>query len=180
MERKFFPVYKGAIEGFVKNYSVKNLWRVESSVHSLDDIFQDSYILFLELKKKYGKDVNNPKWFMSLYKVSFINYFNKLSNRRTDFYDLKNLDIFNNKDFSSDDSYFSVLLSEAPHEIKAVLNLFINSPKDLLDDIFRSWKVRGKRKDDGNAFLCELLGLNKEDVDIKKSFKDYFLKDEVI
>ena len=73
----YFPKFEGAVEGYVKNFLKKNLWRVAATME-FEDAMQEAYLLFLILKEKYGP-TDTPQHFMGLYKSSWARRFNDLS-----------------------------------------------------------------------------------------------------
>lgn len=65
------PKWEPEISGMTYKYLKKNLWRCES-IHSIEDLMQDAYLLFLKLCDFYPR-VIEPPHFMSLYQRSLAN-----------------------------------------------------------------------------------------------------------
>src|SRR5580765_6608957 len=58
-------------EGYAANFYMANKWRCDH-IHSLPDLMQDAYLIFLNVKLTYPK-VIEPKNFMALYKRALAN-----------------------------------------------------------------------------------------------------------
>lgn len=180
-KQKYIPVFEGPLEGFAVNYITKNFWRVDSNIFDREDLLQEAHCLFLKMKGMYRK-VDNPKWFMALYKVALINYINKLSNTKTERF---GVEIFMEEDISDshvigihkthNEGEMLSLLEKAPPEVRAVLSLFLEAPRELLEKITESWKNQGLRKAEHNRHLGALLGYDSDQVDLIQSVRDYFL-----
>jgi hypothetical protein len=179
--------FKGSVEGFVVNFVAKNIWRVSKLVDR-EELMQDARTLFYECYDRYILlgNVDNPAWFMSLYKTSFINHFNAISNK------VSKLKLVNNfSELSTDEKEFSleensydvdynlgelmVKIIEAPPQIKEVLSALLDTPLEEMLLIEKNWKEKGKRKLDGNDFICTLIGIDPTENDMVKEVKDYFI-----
>jgi hypothetical protein len=68
------------VEGYAHAYARKHLWRVAIFME-LDDLMQEAYLAFMETKARYAGAVDNPKWFMSLYKTALFCAVNDLAKR---------------------------------------------------------------------------------------------------
>jgi|SRR3990167_8072454 len=177
--------YKGSIEGFVINYINQNFWRV-GEITSKEDLIQESLYIYYKCKNKYKKIWNeNAKWFFSLFKSSFINYFHGLSVKNTEKMDNEicidveeNYEEFisiyaiNRQDYN--EGYLLVLIEQAPEEVGAVLSLLFNAPKELLEEVGIAWRLRGKRKVQQNEHLCNLLGYNSDSVNLLDAVFNWF------
>jgi len=132
---------------------------------------------------KYKGRVDNPRWFMSLYKRA-------LANRITDFANscnrMRRLVCFTEMQDDSDPipyeekllggedtTNLQILLEEAPEEVRQVLTLLANMDTAMLGVIAQSWERQGKRKEDGNEFLCRLLGFDYRKVDLVEYTRQY-------
>lgn len=186
---RYRPEWKGPVEGYAVSVIHKNLWRFVG-IMSFEDAYQEAYLKFLELSNKYAGTVTNPRWFMSLYKRA-------LANRITDFANksnrLRRLVCFSELTEADDpipfeenlagerhdvDLDFEVLLEEAPEEVRQVLTLLANKDTAMLGVIAQSWQRQGKRKEDGNEFLCKLLGYDYRKVDLLEYTKNYLEGEE--
>lgn len=165
------PVWEGVIEGYAKNYSSKNLWRFNSIDYEYDELICEAYLVFRKCKKKYkGKDA---PLFMNYFKQSLMNRFNTLTLRS---FKLKENVVSGcvseREDLIDVNSKFNELLMAAPKEVKDVVSLIFNSPRELLKAVgFFKKKSRGFYN---NKLLCELLGYDERHWDLSKSVQEYF------
>ena len=153
---------------------------------TFEDLYQDAYVLFLELKIKYAGRIDCDSWFMSLFKRSFCNRITDKANEATDYRrqvcltDMEceedpRLDFLDT--IASDcvnEGYWECKFEEAPEEVRQILTLILRAPKEFLDVLSASWRMRGKRKVDGNMYLCALLGHDSKKVNLVENFKNYF------
>lgn len=189
MPRFETPEFKGPIEGYVVNFLRTNYWRIESSTPR-QDAMQTAYMVFLRVRNKY-KNIPMGPHFMSLFKMAWFNEFTDLANADTK---LRQLVPFKSKGHQEDhgwsevpgdpvntvigelecDGYLAVKIEQAPSEVKAVLNLFLNAPVELLDMALRGWHGRNKKsRAGGSERINRLLGL-PADRDVLKEVEDYF------
>lgn len=183
----FEPEWGGAIEGYVVRLINKNFWRFKNHM-AFDDVYQEAYIKFLELKERYTGTVDSPKWFMSLYKTSLQNKitdFANLSNRlgrQVCFTELGDYPCSNEERVSFQESLIGSLesdgpldvdLSNAPDEVRKVFVLLSSAPPELLSAMTDTWNANGKRKEGGNQFLCKMLGYDHSKVDLVETVHDY-------
>jgi len=186
-----FP-FSGPIEGYVKNFLRRNHWKVQ---HTLD--FDDSvseakltYIRLIRRLEKNGHKVENAKHFMSLFKTAWGRYFIDLSNKDTkklekpfrDFATEDNDDWLLNSEWMSgsciNTGYFEIVLAQAPKEVKQVLNLFLNAPKETLELAASSWSSSGRDTTIlGNAFLCKMLDYDPSKINLVSKVKLYLMTD---
>lgn len=168
----------------------KNLWRLSNAMQ-FDDIYQEAYLKFLTLRKKYAGVIDSPKHFMSLYKTALARKITDFSHESTKlrkqvvFTDLE--DNFGEETMDYSDlligetdmeGLLEIKLDEAPPDVRMVLNIMINSRPDLLEAIHDSWFDNGKRKPGGNQFLCSLVGYDHREVDLVARVTDYLENDE--
>jgi len=175
--------YKGPIQGFAKNYIRKNMWRLRGHV-LYEDILSDSYEIYMECFDRYGGIVDTPQWFMALFKRSFINYFHAVSTYATFLDSMGSIDVLMEEDndlrltLGVDNNIGELILkiTQAPEDVRKVIEF-------LLDDspshkAFESvWKEQGKKKVDGNEYICRALGYNPRKVDLISMVYNYFIDD---
>lgn len=172
LKRKYIIKWDGPIAGYATNYVLKHHWRV-SRIMEIEDAKQESYVVFLKVKRAYGSKVDNGAWFMSLYKRALTNRFNDLSDKNTNL----SVECFNVQMSDAktlDSGILKIVMEEAPEEIKGVLSLFLDAPKELLDLAVEAWESEGKKKIHGNQFLCAMLGYDHLKIDLTKNVKTYF------
>lgn len=176
------PTFKGPIEGWLTNYCAANQWRTRG-LAEFDDLLQDGYIVFARCAARYP-ELDAPEHFMALYKTAWINHFNDLSVKATR---IRNESADQLSDGESErvsadslvgesdnDGYLSVLIAEAPREVKLVLSLFLNAPSELLDAALLGWRGKDRRcRTNGSKVICRLLGL-PADLDVLQMVEDHF------
>jgi len=142
----------------------------------MEDARQEAYVVFLKVKKAYGSKVDNGAWFMSLYKRALANRFNDLSDKNTSV-SAETLGVIAPDSKTFDKGLLTTMIEEAPEEVKSVLSLFLDAPKELLDLAVDVWEQDGKKKIHGNQFLCKMLGYNSSKTDLPRKVKSYFKED---
>ena len=180
--KKFVPKFEGPIEGYVVNYMKLNFWRIQT-VFTMDELMQEARITFLYLKSKYP-NIDTPEWFMAVFKTAFKRKIDTWSVRdakrrkpETCFSDAFDGDSeIESLVVGVDHNYgfLAVMIEEAPEEVLSVLSLMLNCPRELFDLMIDMWRSKGKKKEHGNEFLCEVLGYDSEKVDLVKAVKEYF------
>lgn len=156
---------------------------------SFDDAYQEAYVKFLELRTKYLGHIDSPRWFMALYKTALANRITDFANesnryrRQVCFTDLGDtmapdgqLVSYQELLLGDEDTaaLFELRLEKSPPEVRQVLTLLVNSRPDMVEAIAETWNGSGKRKEDGNQFLCRLLGYDHREVDLVERVRDYF------
>ncbi len=175
----YFPKFDGAIESYVKNFLKKNLWRVASTL-DYEDAMQEAYLVFMILKTRYGT-TDTPQHFMGLFKTSWTRRFHDLSTvdskYRGRIYFLTEEEEEIRKDEvagdSDTDGLLSILLSEAPEEIRKLMTVMLSIPQTLLMQAIKSWEsVSGS--DDYINMLSKLAGL-PAGFNVEREFVDFIL-----
>ena len=172
MKRKYIINWDGPVAGYAHNFTSKNYWRV-SRIMEMEDTRQEAYVVFLKVKKAYGSKIDNGAWFMSLYKRALSNRFNDLSDKNTAV-SAEAMGAIVPDSKTLDRSLLMTMIEEAPEEVKSVLSLFLEAPKELLDLAVNAWEQDGKKKIHGNQFLCKMLGHDSLKTDLPKQVKTYF------
>lgn len=175
MKRKFLATWEGPINGYAVNYVNANLWRLYNR-YNFDELVNEAFLVYCKVSITYANKVDNPKWFMALYKTALSNRMHDLSKTINQLVEDCEEPYKGSSLVTSNDGYLEVLLNQAPSEISSVLSLFINAPQELLDLAFSSWKSNGGKKITGNRFLSSVLGL-KDTRDMCKMVTDYLIKD---
>jgi hypothetical protein len=73
------PQWRGVFENYARQFAHDNHWRVRNIVGGLDDAVQECAVVFCHCCKLYGDAVDNPAWFMALFKRSLANRFVSLA-----------------------------------------------------------------------------------------------------
>lgn len=72
------PVWDAVFEGWSRRFVGRNHWRV-AAILDPDEATQECALVFARCARHYTGKVDNPAWFMSLYKVAVSNHFNNLA-----------------------------------------------------------------------------------------------------
>lgn len=166
--------FQGMVENWTRKELRKNLWRIESGVVGIEDLMQDSFLLFEKIKRKY-KYVDENRWLFALYKTAFFNELvdlSKANSKRLEFeVELKEQET----EFYGDVSWQRLrvrerFLSGLPSEVKKVMFIFLNCP----DEVFQ---IGVKAIHRNKPFLIrDIFGLSlcevKEAIDYLKSTLD--------
>lgn len=78
------------------------------------------------------------------------------------------------------DGHLHKKLEDAPYEVRRVLTLMAQADPHLLAAASQTWSDKGKRKDGGNQFLCQMLGYDPRRVDLVQLVRDYLEEDDGI
>ena len=74
------PKWNGEVVGYAVKYLANNAWRVTPE-HELDDLFQESYLLFVRLQERY--DFKTASHFMAMWKRCLVNMIGNMAAVRT-------------------------------------------------------------------------------------------------
>lgn len=156
------------IKGWIVNTAKKNYWRVPAW-YELDDLIQEGYICYCNCNLKYGNDLT-ASHFMALVKVSYIRHIHDLANSRTrnsaELMVSIDSPIFSRAE--PEDATFFTLLRQLPSELQELLSILLNDAKDI--PMLRD----GRERETTNAYLCRLIGIDPEHVNLQAVFKEHF------
>ena len=156
------------IRGWLVNTAKKNYWRVPSW-YDLDDLIQDGYICYSICNRKYGHDLQ-PSHFMALVKVSYINHIHDLANSKTrnspELIVPMDSPVFSRAE--PEEATFFTLLKQLPNELQELLFILLNDAKSI--PMLRN----GRERESTNAYLCRLIGVDPEYVNLQAVFKEHF------
>lgn len=177
MKRVYLARFNGPVKGFAVNYLKRNYWRVQGFIE-YDDLMQEAEFINLKIVRKYH--IENAAHHMALFKSSFVNYVNGLSNKRTqrgahevDLSDEIAEEYAQDGPVSYNDGYLFCLIEQAPAEVRAVLSLLSAAPRELIEEITKSWRLNGRRKAISSKHLGELLGYSS-DTDLIREVEEFF------
>lgn len=170
------PQYNGSIQGWAVRYSAANAWKV-SAIMELDDLLQESYMIFLKCKERYPA-LEEAKHFMALYKRAFINHVTDLGESATRSKGETDGDIqyiYDTQQGETDnDGRLATLLRQAPREVQMVLNLMLNAPQELVDLTVAGWHTIDRRcANGGSGRINAALGLDPK-LNVMQMVHDYF------
>lgn len=182
----YSPEWSGPIEGWTVNFVAKNLWKV-ARTQQRDDVMQEAYEVFMRVCRRYP-EVEDAPHFMALYKTSWVRHFTDLANADTADRVTTGMtvqrrgageeDEGDERDFvgaTDNDGALSVLIRQAPAEVKAVINLFLSAPQEILDMALAGWSDRrdARYATGGSRRLCRLLGLD-DSLDVMAMVEQHF------
>ena len=155
---RFRPSFKGPIEGYLVNSIQKNLWRVDQ-VMTREDLYQDGLMIFCLIRQRYAHLVDNPKWFMALYKRALSNHIHDISKVQTKLAQLVELPIdIEDSTPSMAEAEAIGLLADAPPEVSDVVRLFLHAPSEWWTVLSRAWNARGSRRKSARRVIAGALG----------------------
>ena len=101
-----------------------------------EDCLQVSAEVFVRCHNLYAEKVDEPKWFMALYKRALSNEFHTLSSqcteKRTAEFDYAEASVFSRSNVEHEEASFLVALQEASSELKDVFRVVANAPSEFL------------------------------------------------
>lgn len=77
---RYTPQWEGPIAGFTVN-AIRRVFPSLASRYEFEDLLQEARIKFFMCCRAYQGKVDNPAWFMSLYKRALVNHLNTLTER---------------------------------------------------------------------------------------------------
>lgn len=119
----FVPRWVGPIQGHAINQA-RRFYPQLAAHFEFEDLLQESYIVFLRCKRRYHGKVDNPAWFMSLFKTALHNQFLKLISSRPGYNlieDYAEDSIREPVGDTENSGFLSHLLSQLPVEILQLL-----------------------------------------------------------
>lgn len=158
--RKYSPQFAGPIEGYCVNHLKQNFWRLQSSME-YQDAMQEAQLVFYRLVAKYPK-VKEPQHFMALFKTAWGRRVTDLAHVDTHCRcEVAVPDDGDSSDLPGDldnNGMVTLMIQQAPAEVKRVLALFLVAPAELLELAVTSWRQNGHNSPEGNKWLCRSLG----------------------
>jgi hypothetical protein len=151
------PEWRGPFEGWAKRWVAENYWRVQNHVGSPEDALQECALIFTYCIKYYGETVDNPAWFMALFKISVQRRWCSYSlcdHRRRDGVDTLANEMENA--IEQDDGYAVAaadLNSQISGELRHFVDILLNAPREVFEII-----MENKRK--ANRRLCRFAGVH--------------------
>jgi hypothetical protein len=131
------PEFAGPIEGYVHNFLKTNFWKVSRSME-YEDCIQEARLVFLECKSRYPV-VDNPKWFMSLFKRAWFTHFVDLASSDTkakaEVTEFDETPVLESVVGDDHPGMVLMMIEKAPQEIKSVMALLINAPTELIETL---------------------------------------------
>lgn len=121
----------------------QNFWRVRHVLGDQEDAMSECAVQWCECRKRYGAHVDNPAWFMHLYKMCVMSRFTDLANKNTRRIDVVTACDMGESQFDGlPDSQaleqldLSIKLQTVSSELKEVLTILFNAPREAFDGLF--------------------------------------------
>jgi hypothetical protein len=76
---RYIPEWSPPFQIWSRRWVDRNFWRVAEKVGTKEDAMQECALIFSRCAMKYRDTIDNPAWFMGIYKVSVINEWNRYS-----------------------------------------------------------------------------------------------------
>ena len=160
---KFRPEWENSVfKKWASSYIHKNSWRIRNFFDEEEALQECGALVFAKCLHEYKYTVDNPKWFMALFKTSVINQVNKYaiksSKEREAISSYREIKKINTE--YSEGSLYSILTS-ASEELQSVLKVVANAPSEFLDILLDN-SATDKR---WSRRLCRLCKVNmNEDI----------------
>jgi DNA-directed RNA polymerase specialized sigma24 family protein len=137
------PLWGGSFEAWAKKYVGKNLWRVNKQF-AHEDAMQECVLIFLRCAKLYEGKIDNPAWFMSIFKISVINDFNTFAKRDSRMRQAEAMAAHayeprHHIEFSQ--GPLMAIISKGSEELKQVLKVIVESPSEFVGLLLQDAKI---------------------------------------
>ena len=133
----------GVFEQWARRWVSKNHWRVAHTIGDREDCLQECALIFTRCLNRYKTKVDNPAWFMALFKVAVANTWILLSKRDTrarpvsqDWGVLDARGDPSDSNVAFNDGPLLAALHEASDEVRTVLETIANAPAEALGMMF--------------------------------------------
>ena len=138
--------WPGVFENYARAWVSKHFWKVSEQFGSREDALAECALIFTRCLRRYEHTVNNPAWFMALYKRALANDWTTYAMKSTRQRDLivyaRDPDdeaVRDNVEPAEDSQGFLLtLLGEASEELRQVLSILATAPAEALDILFCS------------------------------------------
>ena len=170
----------GQVEPYLRKVADRVLWKIESLGYTAEDFIQEGYFIYKKVLERYGTVLDHKGKLSPLFRVSINNFVTDLANDSTksnsfldkgrEVGDLFGEELFDN----TNNGYLNVLIREAPKEVLEVVNLFFNTPAELVDEVRAFLDTKHNKGFKSNKFLCKVLGYNRTTINLVELTKNYF------
>lgn len=149
--------------GVFENYSRKWVnwqhWRVAATLGSKEDALQECALIFVRCFNHYCWTVDNPAWFMSLFKLALVNDWNTLAAKDGKFRSTEPPEMSERVEPAT--GLLAARFADASDELQVVLAMIADAPADLLGILFSSNSPTLT-----NRKLCRFAGIKYRSVDL--------------
>ena len=138
--------WKGVFENYARSWVSKNFWKVREQFGSQEDALAECALIFTRCLRRYERSVDNPAWFMAIFKRAIANawttYAAKSTQQRGLIVHARDEDdeaVRDNAGPAEDSQGFLLaLLGEASEELRQVLSILATAPAEALSILFCS------------------------------------------
>ncbi len=173
-------VWKDQAVPYIKTVSSRNVWKMKAIGYEEEDLLQEAFFVYERCLSNYGTVLTETGKLSPAFKSSINNFLTDLSiesTKKGSFVEngITPEDLFGQESrHSYNEGYLRILLREAPKEAIEVLNLFFNTPAELVDEVLDFLNKKHSKGFKCNAFLCKVLGYNKYQRNLVRETRDYF------
>ena len=114
----FTPRWQGPIQGHAVN-TVKSFFPKLCADHEFDDLMQEAYIVFIKCSRRYKGVVDNPAWFMALFRNALRNKLINITGQCRYTLSLENLD--DEPSITDNEGYLACVFSELPVQVRRLV-----------------------------------------------------------
>ena len=161
-----------SVQRWMRKVAHSNYWRV-ADWYDVADLLQDGWMCWQIVLTRYPK-VRDSHHLTRLFQTTYVNYIHKLANRRTatpeqtlameqDYARAEQLLIDNHAELMT-------FLAEAPPPVRHLLRAIDADPALLARPLRRT---ANGRRESTNSWLCSLIGLNPEAIDLATMLNGY-------
>jgi hypothetical protein len=152
------PTWQGPVQQWSAKFIKNNKWRCDR-IYDFEDLMQEAHLIFLRISDKYPRIID-PRHFMGLYKVALSNWFNDRASymqRHGQAVDLgiDPMELCMGHIEEGHAGLLSILLEEAPQELRLALALLAENPEAL-----RTETPTAGQRENLNMKLRRILGLS--------------------
>lgn len=173
-------VWKQQVVPYVREVVSRTIWRMEGLGYSEEDVLHEAFFVYERCLTKYGTVLGDNGKLHPLFRVSISNFVTDLAAASTKKgsivrrgVSLEDL-LGQEEGYTEGEGTLAILLKEAPKEILEVINLFFNTPAELMGEVSAFVSKKHSRGFKSNAFLCKMLGYNRFKRNLVQETKDYF------
>lgn len=122
--------WRGAFEGWSRNWVHRNFWRVRELFGSEDDALQECALIFVRCCRAYEGKVDNPAWLMALFKRAVANDWHTFAQKDGRF---RSLPLPEPEDeIDHNPGVLSAALASGSDELKQFLTVLAEAPAEFL------------------------------------------------
>ena len=182
-QRDYLPEWNREVVGYAKSFLAKNVWRV-GTIYDLDDLLQESYMLFVRLRERYT--ITGPRHFMAMWKTCLHNWLHNLAKERRRHREVTLSSLVTEDEDGNAVEWqppapakqqqevdFRVHFREAPPAVK---KLVTRAKRGRPPRLSRQCVALGGRREKTNEYLCRIAGVDPT-TPLRRMFRDWLRGD---